>query len=255
MVGATLDCIYFDVLFFVQVSLPLIRLCKIICAIVMTRLNIFQQRSNVFIAIKWYCYIVSFSCFTLFYAVTGLLISRTQERRPMLLESCLQQRLKGIWKMFWSTNKPFPFDAFVVVLVELLRQRTVIQMVKDAGLLNRLNLFLTYLRMLRAMQKYVLLSLIFYSWFDFFKPSEKLCQPLMQVKGLDVDSLHISHIQVNQAQKQRRRTYRAHGRINREFFPFFAFFWVWVGWACGFVLNIILLFLMQPICHHPAILS
>ncbi|RZC74696.1 hypothetical protein C5167_050177 [Papaver somniferum] len=36
----------------------------------------------------------------------------------------------------------------------------------------------------------------------------------MQVKGLDVDSLYISHIQVNQAQKQRRRTYRAHGRIN-----------------------------------------
>ncbi|KAI3866322.1 hypothetical protein MKW98_007977 [Papaver atlanticum] len=34
------------------------------------------------------------------------------------------------------------------------------------------------------------------------------------VKGLDVDSLNISHIQVNQAQKQRHRTYRAHGRIN-----------------------------------------
>lgn len=34
------------------------------------------------------------------------------------------------------------------------------------------------------------------------------------VKGLDVDSLFVSHIQVNQAQKQRRRTYRAHGRIN-----------------------------------------
>ncbi|KAJ6771474.1 RIBOSOMAL PROTEIN L17A [Salix koriyanagi] len=34
------------------------------------------------------------------------------------------------------------------------------------------------------------------------------------VKGLDVDALYISHIQVNQAQKQRRRTYRAHGRIN-----------------------------------------
>ncbi|XP_024027599.1 60S ribosomal protein L17-2 [Morus notabilis] len=35
-----------------------------------------------------------------------------------------------------------------------------------------------------------------------------------EVKGLDVDSLYISHVQVNQAQKQRRRTYRAHGRIN-----------------------------------------
>lgn len=34
------------------------------------------------------------------------------------------------------------------------------------------------------------------------------------VKGLDVDALFVTHIQVNQAQKQRRRTYRAHGRIN-----------------------------------------
>ena len=36
------------------------------------------------------------------------------------------------------------------------------------------------------------------------------------MKGLDVDVLEISHIQVNMAQQQRRRTYRAHGRINRE---------------------------------------
>ncbi|XP_019431833.1 PREDICTED: 60S ribosomal protein L17-2-like, partial [Lupinus angustifolius] len=35
-----------------------------------------------------------------------------------------------------------------------------------------------------------------------------------EVKGLDVDALYISHIQVNQAQRQRRRTYHAHGRIN-----------------------------------------
>ena len=33
-------------------------------------------------------------------------------------------------------------------------------------------------------------------------------------KGLDVDSLVIEHIQVNKAPKIRRRTYRAHGRIN-----------------------------------------
>ncbi|KAF3501696.1 hypothetical protein F2Q69_00041408 [Brassica cretica] len=32
-----------------------------------------------------------------------------------------------------------------------------------------------------------------------------------RVKGLDVDALFISHIQVNQTAKQRRRTYRAHG--------------------------------------------
>ena len=33
-------------------------------------------------------------------------------------------------------------------------------------------------------------------------------------KGLDTDKMYVSHIQVNQAQRGRRRTYRAHGRIN-----------------------------------------
>lgn len=33
-------------------------------------------------------------------------------------------------------------------------------------------------------------------------------------KGLDVDRLVIEHIHVNRAPKMRRRTYRAHGRIN-----------------------------------------
>lgn len=36
----------------------------------------------------------------------------------------------------------------------------------------------------------------------------------MQFKGLDTDRLVISHVQVNKAMQQRRRTYRAHGRIN-----------------------------------------
>ncbi|OZJ02156.1 60S ribosomal protein L17 [Bifiguratus adelaidae] len=35
-----------------------------------------------------------------------------------------------------------------------------------------------------------------------------------EAKGLATDELVISHIVVNQAPKQRRRTYRAHGRIN-----------------------------------------
>merc|ERR1711872_26578 len=35
-----------------------------------------------------------------------------------------------------------------------------------------------------------------------------------EVKGLDVDSLVIDHIQVNRAPYMRRRTYSAHGRIN-----------------------------------------
>jgi len=33
-------------------------------------------------------------------------------------------------------------------------------------------------------------------------------------KGLDADHLMIDHMQINQAPKTRRRTYRAHGRIN-----------------------------------------
>lgn len=35
-----------------------------------------------------------------------------------------------------------------------------------------------------------------------------------EMKGLDVDELFVKHSQANRAQKQRRRTYRAHGRIN-----------------------------------------
>lgn len=35
-----------------------------------------------------------------------------------------------------------------------------------------------------------------------------------ELKGLDVDSLVVTHVQVNAAQRGRRRTYRAHGRIN-----------------------------------------
>lgn len=35
-----------------------------------------------------------------------------------------------------------------------------------------------------------------------------------ETKGLETESLVVKHVQVNQAPKQRRRTYRAHGRIN-----------------------------------------
>ena len=35
-----------------------------------------------------------------------------------------------------------------------------------------------------------------------------------EMKGLDADELVVKHSQANRAQKQRRRTYRAHGRIN-----------------------------------------
>ena len=37
-----------------------------------------------------------------------------------------------------------------------------------------------------------------------------------EFKGLDTDHLVIDHVQVNAAPKMRRRTYRAHGRINRK---------------------------------------
>ena len=35
-------------------------------------------------------------------------------------------------------------------------------------------------------------------------------------KGLDTSNLIVKHIQVNQAPKQRRRTYRAHGRVRNS---------------------------------------
>ena len=35
-----------------------------------------------------------------------------------------------------------------------------------------------------------------------------------EMKGLDTENLYVTHSQANRAQKQRRRTYRAHGRTN-----------------------------------------
>ncbi len=35
-----------------------------------------------------------------------------------------------------------------------------------------------------------------------------------ELKGLDLEQLYLSHVQVNAAPKMRRRTHRAHGRIN-----------------------------------------
>ncbi|KAF5782239.1 putative ribosomal protein L22/L17 [Helianthus annuus] len=68
----------------------------------------------------------------------------------------------------------------------------------------------------------------------------KIAEFNAEVKGLDVDALHISHIQVNQAQKQRRRTYRAHGRINREYNRHF-------GWN-GKTIQMGLAYMSSP-CH------
>lgn len=44
-------------------------------------------------------------------------------------------------------------------------------------------------------------------------------------KGLDTSSLIVKHIQVNQAPKQRRRTYRAHGRVCSTFSCFHQFYY------------------------------
>ncbi|EEB05915.1 60S ribosomal protein L17 [Schizosaccharomyces japonicus yFS275] len=48
---------------------------------------------------------------------------------------------------------------------------------------------------------------------QFFEGLLKNAEANAEAKGLDVDNLVVKHIQVNQAPKQRRRTYRAHGRI------------------------------------------
>ena len=47
------------------------------------------------------------------------------------------------------------------------------------------------------------------------------CAAFVCVQGLDTDHLVIESIQVNAAPKMRRRTYRAHGRINRMYFMCF----------------------------------
>merc|ERR1712001_153335 len=49
---------------------------------------------------------------------------------------------------------------------------------------------------------------------EFFLSLLKNAESNADYKGLDVDHLVIDHVQVNRAAKMRRRTYRAHGRIN-----------------------------------------
>jgi large subunit ribosomal protein L17e len=48
---------------------------------------------------------------------------------------------------------------------------------------------------------------------DFLLDLLKNAEANADSKGLDTASLIVKHIQVNQAPKQRRRTYRAHGRV------------------------------------------
>lgn len=75
---------------------------------------------------------------------------------------------------------------------------------------------------------------------------------------MDVDALFISHIQVNQAAKQRRRTYRAHGRINRmSSFLFDCFYNVCFFIHIVLTLDLILSYAayMSNPCHIELILS
>ncbi|KAK7364765.1 hypothetical protein VNO80_13507 [Phaseolus coccineus] len=103
-------------------------------------------------------------------------------------ESCPWLRLEGAWKMFLPTNRPFRSDVFVMVMEGQPKQRVDTLMAKEGGLSNQQNS-----------------SLIC------FKNVESNAEVKLH---LDVNALYISHIQVNQAQKQRRRTCRAHRRIN-----------------------------------------
>lgn len=57
---------------------------------------------------------------------------------------------------------------------------------------------------------------------DFLLSLLKNAESNAEAKGLNIDILSIKHVQVNQAPKQRRRTHRAHGRINRT--PFWHLF-------------------------------
>ncbi|KAG7032361.1 60S ribosomal protein L17 [Cucurbita argyrosperma subsp. argyrosperma] len=102
-------------------------------------------------------------------------------------ESCPWPRQKGTWRMFSPTSRLFRSDVSVEV-----SERTAQAKNRHSNGQGRWPV---------KSAKFIL---------DLLRNAESNAE----VKGLDVDSLIISHIQVNQAQKQRRRTYRAHGRIN-----------------------------------------
>lgn len=53
-----------------------------------------------------------------------------------------------------------------------------------------------------------------------------------EAKGNKTDDLIVSHVQANRAPAMRRRTYRAHGRINRKFCCFAKAFFVVICLSC-----------------------
>lgn len=179
------------------------------------------------------------------------MICRTLGKPHLLSESFPWARQRDTWRMFWPTNRPYHSDGSVVVLGELHRQRTGIRMGKVVGQSSLQDSFLICSRMLRAMPRYRSACHWFNLVFYLVLVMVLIFLSIFQVKGLDVDSLYISHIQVNQAQKQRRRTYRAHGRINRKLMLYEDLILFHV---LEFKLTLNLNF-FQLICHPPAILS
>ena len=71
-----------------------------------------------------------------------------------------------------------------------------------------------------------------------------------QAQGLNVEALKLTHLQCNRAPKQRRRTYRAHGRINRKLSLTEVLFWDWLAFfqADTFFLLFFKAFMASP-CH------
>jgi hypothetical protein len=188
--------------------------------------------------------------FFLFLANFGVLVQfRILGKQRRLLSTSSYQRPRGTWRMCLDTNKLFPSAGFVVGLAERHKLSHGSLMDRDGGQWSQSRFCLACWRMQRAMLRYCLCCPEYFlfivhncgAWYDVrylprhcllsFGVGEKVytqCHLLcfvgqtvqltsfwLQVKGLDVDTLFISHIQVNKAQKQRRRTYRAHGRINR----------------------------------------
>ncbi len=172
-----------------------------------------------------------------------------KQHRPLSILSW--QRPRNTWRMCLHTSKLFHFAAFVVEWGVLHKPSHVTPMDKGGGQWSQPHFCLACWRMQRAMLRYWMCPFTFpfiayAKWHHLSLDTENhiiqqklnVCDSrtgwncvCWQVKGLDVDTLFISHIQVNKAQKQRRRTYRAHGRINRMCSVFSVFKWAGSVWC------------------------
>jgi len=110
-----------------------------------------------------------------------------------------------------SINKQFLSDDSTVVSVELLKEKNLAQISVRSQFLCE---FLIVARWPEKSAKFLLGLLKNAEANAEVFPSIYGRGLISQAKGLIASSLVVKHIQVNQAPKQRRRTYRAHGRIN-----------------------------------------